>query len=251
MTQLIAGLFLPLSLFFVAMLVAFLLRKSKKKTAYRIGISSVILLYIASLPLLSSYLQNRIDIRHHYPQSISDSTFSAIVILGGYTSQISTSRGQKVQALTGIDRLFSGINLWFEGWAPVVILTGGTRYPDTETPESERIKSHVLRYWNIPEDVILSEPKSMTTRENALFTAALMEDEGMPLSVVLVTSATHMRRAVFAFEQAGFEVYPYATDYSNFSTGFPAGFLPSVSALHFTSGVFKERLGFWYYRLTM
>ena len=250
MTQFFASLLMPLPLFFLAIVVAFIMRKSKKKTAYRIGFTALILFYIFTTPLLASIFINLVEAPYHN-QIKPESEISAIVIPGGYTAQFGSHGEVMVQALPGIDRLFTGIRLYKEGIAPIVLLSGGSNNPEHEMPESERIKKYLISFWDIDEDDILLENKSMNTKENARYSADIFDTMDMEKTILLVTSVTHMRRARLAFERNGFEIIPYATDFTFLQVRFPSMLIPSSSALNYNSGIIREYLGLMYYSLVV
>ncbi|MGA3160855.1 MAG: YdcF family protein [Terracidiphilus sp.] len=60
----------------------------------------------------------------------------------------------------------------------------------------------------IPREVFVIEPRSISTRENALETARLIKN--MPGKKVLLTSDFHMYRALRAFRKVGIEAAPMA-----------------------------------------
>ena len=60
---------------------------------------------------------------------------------------------------------------------------------------------------------IILEDKSVSTWENAAFTAKTLRAAGLPLKVALVTSAFHMPRALMSFRKNGIEAIPAPTDY--------------------------------------
>ena len=64
----------------------------------------------------------------------------------------------------------------------------------------------VMREWGVPEQSILVEDRSLSTRENALYTARLLSGDGSRM--VLMTSDYHMLRASRAFSKAGLVVEP-------------------------------------------
>jgi len=81
---------------------------------------------------------------------------------------------------------------------------------------------------------------SRTTRENARFAARL---SGSP-SVILVTSAYHMPRAVLSFRKEGVSVLPAPTDYkANRSPYTIADFLPTSEAFANSYKALHEYLG--------
>ena len=61
-------------------------------------------------------------------------------------------------------------------------------------------------------DKILLENRSVSTRENALFTAALVKD--IPGRKVLLTSDFHVYRSVRALKKAGIDVTPRPIPYA-------------------------------------
>ncbi len=67
-----------------------------------------------------------------------------------------------------------------------------------------------MRAWivdqGVPADAVTIEGRSQTTRENALFTGALLRN--VPGPFLLVTSDIHMWRAQRAFRKAGLAVIP-------------------------------------------
>lgn len=60
----------------------------------------------------------------------------------------------------------------------------------------------------IPREAFVIEPRSISTRENALETARLVQN--LPGKKVLLTSEFHMYRALRAFRKTGIEVTPMA-----------------------------------------
>ncbi|HSH41759.1 MAG TPA: ElyC/SanA/YdcF family protein, partial [Arenicellales bacterium] len=71
--------------------------------------------------------------------------------------------------------------------------------------------------------------------------------------VLLVTSATHMRRAVLAFRHAGVEVTPVPTDFIAVDANAPEAlsWIPSVEALMGTTHALREYLGRLWYRVRL
>lgn len=101
-------------------------------------------------------------------------------------------------------RTFYAVLAWRAGHFRTVVVSGG-RQPGTEKPEAV-LMSDFLAANGIPRDHILLEPNSLSTRENAVMTTALIA--GMPGRKVLLTSDYHMFRARRAFEAAGMNVIP-------------------------------------------
>jgi uncharacterized SAM-binding protein YcdF (DUF218 family) len=87
---------------------------------------------------------------------------------------------------------------WREGTFRHLILSGAEA---TTLPMRDFIVCQ-----GVPPAAITLEPRALSTRENALFTAGLARR--FPGPYVLLTSDYHMRRASRAFRKAGLEVIP-------------------------------------------
>jgi uncharacterized SAM-binding protein YcdF (DUF218 family) len=88
------------------------------------------------------------------------------------------------------DRPSQAIDLFNAHAAPRIILTG---------EGDDLINWRILREAGVPAKAIQIENKSLTTRENALFTIKLLRAEHVH-RVILVTSWYHSRRALKTFE---------------------------------------------------
>jgi tetratricopeptide (TPR) repeat protein len=116
----------------------------------------------------------------------------AIVILGYALADDGTMREPL------IERLKAGLAAANKYPNSKIIVTGGV-------PKQGNTESKLMKEWLISKGVaaerILTEDKSTDTVENALFTTAILEKEGLK-DVTLVTSASHMRRALTIFKEA-------------------------------------------------
>jgi len=92
------------------------------------------------------------------------------------------------------------------------------------------------------------DDKSRSTWENALFTARLLKADNVT-TVVLVTHAWHMRRALWSFERAGLHAIPWPAPATYDVDDRPDDYLPSTGALEASYHALHEALGLVYYRL--
>jgi uncharacterized SAM-binding protein YcdF (DUF218 family) len=90
---------------------------------------------------------------------------------------------------------------WREGGFRKVIVSGGP----ADHPQANAMRTFLVSQ-GIPDSVIISERRSTSTRENALFTKELLAPADGKL--VLMTSDYHMGRAVRVFRKAGIDVLP-------------------------------------------
>ena len=94
--------------------------------------------------------------------------------------------------------------VWREGHFQKIVVSGGNGIADS-------IKTFLVSQ-GIPSDRIVIENRSTTTRENALYTAEIVNK--MPGRKVLLTSDFHVYRSVRAFRKAGVDVTSYPFPYS-------------------------------------
>ncbi|MGD1897286.1 MAG: YdcF family protein [Phormidesmis sp.] len=118
---------------------------------------------------------------------------AAIVVLGRGPNQ-NEPRAETVAAL------------WQEARAPLIVPSGRTDAPI--------IAGLLKNQSNISREVIVQERCSLSTSENAEFTAAMMMPRGLS-KIILVTDPLHMMRSLLTFKSFGFEVIPHPTALAN------------------------------------
>lgn len=156
----------------------------------------------------------------------------------------------------GADRVLHTVLLWRRGAVARIIVSGGSgavlNRPGRLSEAAELRR--VLLTCGVPDSLITLEDRSRNTRENALFTAALLRQRPALAPrgrVVLVTSAFHMRRAEGCFRRVGLAVTPFPADY----TGAPPRYtpdallVPSAAALLGWDRLLHEAVGYLTYRL--
>lgn len=104
-----------------------------------------------------------------------------------------------IVAVSGGDttsRTDEAIELYKQGWAPLVIFSGAAR--DTTGPSNAKsMRSYAIAN-GVPENAILIEESSRDTSENAANTAKLIAGRDLR-RMILVTSGYHQRRASLEF----------------------------------------------------
>ncbi len=230
----------PLGLSIVLLLLSRLLSwLGRRRTASLLVIFSVALLWLCSMPRFSDWAISTLEDEWPPVPAALAPRADVIVLLGGMTRGVVP--GADLPDLSGsVDRLFHAAALYRAGKAPVLLLTGGNA-PGYEA-EALSMK-HMLLAMGIPDEVLLLEDRSRNTRQNARYSAAVLRDRQVR-SILLVTSAYHMRRAKLEFERQGFEVLPAATDYQVVEAPRTLlDWLPVVGSLNQTTRVVKEYLG--------
>jgi len=117
----------------------------------------------------------------------SGESVAAIVVLG---------RGPEQNAV----RATTAAALWRAKRAPVILSSGRIDAP--------KVAELLIKQENIPKSAVVQERCSLSTDENAEFTAAIMMPRALT-KIILITDPLHMLRSLFTFKSFGFEVIPY------------------------------------------
>lgn len=127
----------------------------------------------------------------------------AIVVLGA--AEYAGKPSPVLQA-----RLDHAFDLFKQGFAPIIITTGGT-HPGEDFSEGEVGRNYLIKK-GIPESQIIAEENSLTTKQNIMRVEEILNDEKLeillgkkPEKVILVSDPFHMYRAVSIAEDAGID----------------------------------------------
>ena len=240
-SKIIIGLISPLGTSIVLALLALLLSTwGYRRWALALGSAAVMWLWLWSLPVVSARLIKEIETPfvpvHELPSA------QAIVVLGG-TMRAATIEQPLPGIGAGSDRIWHAARIYHAGKAPLLVLSGGgdARFDLTTEAEAMRVLLHDL---GVPDSAMILEGNSLTTKENARFTAVLLGQRSIN-HILLVTSAQHMRRAISNFEEAGLQVTPAPTDYVKRAVLGVLGWMPDAGALELSAKGLKEVVGIW------
>lgn len=106
-------------------------------------------------------------------------------------------------------RLMRGAQLYFAGQSKKILFSGGD--PRKYGVAEATVMAQEARRLNIPEEDIILEKYSRHTYGQVVEIKKIAEFWRWK-SFLLVTSCSQMKRAVLAFENAGFKVYPASAD---------------------------------------
>lgn len=126
-------------------------------------------------------------------------------------------------------RLDHAIDLFHDGVAPLLIVTGGKADGD-RTTEAASARAYAIAH-GVPDDVIMGEDQSRTTLASIRAVAALMRDAGIDRAV-FVSDRSHMLR-----------VLQMATDAGIGATGSPTGTSPLEGDVVATADAVLHELG--------
>jgi uncharacterized SAM-binding protein YcdF (DUF218 family) len=201
-------------------------------------------LWLWSTPLFTNYLGRTIESK--FPPVPVEETESAdaIVILGGGVRPVLPPRLYPELNVSG-NRVLHAARLYKAGKATWIVLTGWAGYrPADNEPEKPNPTCVILGELGIPEEVVLVENQSLNTHENAQFAKRIIDDHQIE-SIILVTSAMHMPRAVVEFRAVCRNVIPAPIDFGTAAmrNRILIDLLPATGALNLGSEVLHEIVG--------
>ncbi len=136
----------------------------------------------------------------------------------------------------------------YKNWRPLPVLASGgpARGKPNGVPDAA-VMQQVLEHAGVPESMIWCEKRSVSTHQNAVYSAEILRAKSIS-KIVLVTSAVQMLRADLCFRREGLSVTPAACDYGSYGAYKIRDFLPNWRAIETNEDVLHETGGlFWYW----
>src|SRR5665213_744095 len=213
----------------------------------RVGVTVAIiitttLLYVAALPVVAARMLEDVEIAPPGPPEFSAA--QAIVVLGG---GVPRGNGAEVPDTLGpwsLQRIYLAAQAYRR--LKLRVAVSGRRVGGAHASEAILMKQALEEDFGVP--VTWTEDQSRTTHENALYSAKLLQAHRVT-TVVLVTHAWHMRRAVWSFERAGLHAIPWPAPRTYDEADRIDDYLPRTSALLDSYHALHEAIGLAYYRL--
>lgn len=185
--------------------------------------------------------------RFQSPRSLPDQITGIVVLGGALDEQLSASRAapalndaaERLTEMLRLARLYSDARILFTG--------GSARMTGNSLREADFV-SKFLAQQGIAQGRVQFERDSRNTAENAVFSYHMIQPQPKE-TWLLVTSASHMPRAIASFKAAGWQMTAWPVDYQTRADG-TAAFFPQVSRnLALLDAAFKEYIGLVAYRM--
>lgn len=208
-----------------------------------LGLSAVVLfslLLVSWAPVadrLLAPLEAQYTALHELPV---ESDLAAVVVLGGgWHADAPWSITGKLSESSAI-RLMEGVRLWRQRPALPLVVTGASRDPE-QPPVAQGYAEAARQLGVSPARLQVLD----TPTDTGLEARAVREAMGEGARVVLVTSASHMSRAMQHFRRAGLQPLAAPTHYlaERGSTNSLSYWVPSAAQLHKSERAIYERLG--------
>lgn len=168
---------------------------------------------LSSLPL--QFLENRIK-----PGDINSSAIDGIIVLGGFTEDGAVAQSRNMYGLnSNVERFTAALQLTKDKPNMPILFSGFSgKLSHNGWSEPDQIRDLVDKLGGLGRSVLYEE-QSRNTYENAVNSRKVLAAE--PGSRwILITSASHMTRAMGSFTAAGWSgIIPYPVDYRTLETG--------------------------------
>lgn len=230
---------LPITLSLLAL--GLLLSTRSRRLGLGFVVCSLALLLLASWPPVTDRLLAPLEQRYPTLLELSnDDSLAGVVVLGGgwqpNTPRSSVGRLSDSSAI----RLMEGVRLWRHRPELPLIVSGASS--DSAVPAVAKGYATAAMDLGVPEAQLRILDWPTDTGQEA---RAVRDELGEGARVVLVTSASHMPRAMRHFQRAGLEPVAAPTHYLTQHTprGTLRDWVPSASELRKTERVMYEALG--------
>jgi uncharacterized SAM-binding protein YcdF (DUF218 family) len=174
--------------------------------------------------------------------------YDAVIVLGGGLDPDATESSGRPEYNAAGERIMRGYELLREGHARNVLISGGSMDPRKEAVIEAEVLSQQLQEWGIEPGRIFTEGKSRNTRENALESRPIIQQQGWK-TLLLVTSAAHLPRAYGCFAAVGIRPDTFIADVRAPLGKRRPSWLPRANHLSASSEALRELAGRWVYRL--
>jgi uncharacterized SAM-binding protein YcdF (DUF218 family) len=171
----------------------------------------------------------------------------ALVVLGSGSIPIDGWDG-RLDIMTDIEaaRVLEAARVFRLADPALVISSGGLASPEEDSqPSGLNMRDELVRL-GIPESRIIVEIESVNTRDEARVVTPILRERGIK-QIILVTSDSHMRRALGLFRAFGWNAMPAITPDPHFRSHWSGWLIPSGTGLEFSRQVSRELIGLPYY----
>lgn len=227
----------------LALSLAGTLRRYERWTRWA-PVAGAFLLYVFSTTPVANALVRHLETRA--ARTMRDGVvYDAAILLGGAVSHGATATWNVPSYNDNVERLLAAFELLRAGTVRSVIISGGrgeSRDPIVEA----QVLGKQLENWGIDPTKIILEENARNTRENATESKRIVEARHLQ-SLVMITSARHVPRALESFRRVGLDVDTLPVDYRSSDSKRSFSLLPRSESLDVSVHALREIVGGWIY----
>ena len=230
----------PLAWILISVTFAFMTHKTGRRK--KRNLAAFFLLILFTNPWLAN---KAVELWEMAPNPIDQKQYDVAVVLTGMTHPDLTFEDQ-VQFNAAAERFIEALRLYHQKQVKKILISGGSgSLIDPELKEAPALKELALQL-NVDEQDLIIEMESRNTFENAKFTARILKEQFKDPSILLITSASHTKRAAACFRKQGIspDIYPVDFQSNPNHRSFFKEAVPSISALGLWTTFFHELFGY-------
>lgn len=235
----------PLSWALILMVLAAVWRARPRRSAALLAAAALVLVAF-SLDPVANALDRQVE-RGARSTWRPEVVYDAVVVLGGMVDEGASRASGEVELDDHVERVLRGWELVRAGRARAVLLSAGLVAPRAgDVPEADRLAMKLVQ-WGVSPGQVAVEASSRNTRENAIESSRIAAARGWR-TLLLVTSAAHMPRALGCFRAVGLQPDALPVDHRAHD-GSRTSPLPRARALLRSTEALRELAGRVVYRV--
>jgi uncharacterized SAM-binding protein YcdF (DUF218 family) len=214
------------------------LRRRRRKQGQRAILCALVVIYASSTGCTASLLTGSLEAQAHRTAR-EGVTYDAVVLLGG----LMEGRSSPPSYNDAVERLLVTYDVLRTNRARFAIISSGI---DGRGESEAALLARQLRAWGIDGSRLLLEEEAVNTHKNALYSKRIIDQRGFQ-SLLLVTSAMHMKRAAGSFRAVGLHPDLLPVDFRAARRFYGSGPLPRARSLSDTTDAIREACGWLVY----
>ncbi|MEO7760690.1 MAG: YdcF family protein [Casimicrobiaceae bacterium] len=240
-------LILPPACLFALFAIGFALRRGWPKAGRALMVSTLALSFVlctgVGARLLVRPLENLTAPLIYNPGQPAQ---AIVVLSAGRLARAPEYGGADIPDYIALARLRYGAHLQHQTGLPLLVSGGDPFSRRADSAYADAMAAALREDFGTP--VRWIERRSTTTAENALYSAAMLQTDGVR-RILLVTDAMHMPRARRAFARTGLDVVEAPTMFFGFGALGVHDFVPTVEGLRRSYYALYEWIGLAWYRI--
>ena len=199
---------------FINIITVFLYIYNFKKISVSLFIINFLFLFTISIFPIGNFLINKIEKEYHFTTQVPD-VLDGILVLGGATLPILFKEFNQVSVNGSAERLIESVKIIRKFEKSKIIFSGGSGVLDRSDLGHAEAAKFFYETVGVDTQKIIFENRSRNTYENILFTKSIV-DPTKNEKWLLITSASHMKRALLVGKKLGWNFIPYAVDFKTY-----------------------------------
>lgn len=211
-------------LYILAALTAAVFMKRKRARIFAVATAALIFVIFTNIPLY--HAAERAWLSDVTIQPDMDKTYTYGIVEGGYSEYDSVRK--RLEFHEAADRIIDAVMLYHRGTIRNIVISGDGSIADNGG--NKEVTLEYLTAWGVLPQHVIFETEARNTKEHPAKISELLGEQVKGEPVLVITSAIHLKRSVYVFEQAGYTaVDGYGVDLTIFHGSKWTEWLPDIN----------------------